>query len=610
MRIRTTCIAVLLCLMAFASTHIGAQQVVIENSQTTGEPVMIPGLGGRGNFKTGTGRISGRVVSADGVPLRRAQVRLSAPEIGAKTALTDAEGRFEFKDLPAGRFNLNASKPGYVNVQFGQVRPFEQGRPIELADKQVMDKVDISLPRGGVISGRIADEFGEPVADATVSAMRQTWTNGRRRLIPTGRSAQTNDLGQFRLYGLTPGEYFVSATLRNTEFMMFEAAMAAGPNANAAAFGPAPSPGYAPTYFPGTTVPGNAQRLTVSIGQETQNTDFALTPVRLARISGTVTTSDGKPVDSAMVNAMPVNPVGDAAFSIMAMSGHTLKDGSFSIANVAPGDYILNVLPMRIRTSDGGNTMTFSATIGVPAGAGSDAESAALPVTVAGEDLTNVVIVTSKGATASGRVTFEGSSAPPSGSSIRISAQSVDMEGTMGPAAAPAAATAKADGTFELKGLLGRRILRAPGLPDGWTLKAVQLNGEDITDTGIDFKPGQEVSGLEIVATSKLTEITGTVTAPNGTPMKDYTVVVFSEDPEHWSVPLTRWVIGTRPDQDGRFRFRNMPPGNYYAIALEYIEQGAWADPELLDRLKTRARRFTLGEGGTERLDLEIVEGY
>ena len=112
----------------------------------------------------------------------------------------------------------------------------------------------------------------------------------------------------------------------------------------------------------------------------------------------------------------------------------------------------------------------------------------------------------------------------------------------------------KEDGSFQLRGLAGRRLLRAGNLPPGWTLKAVRLNGEDVTDSGVEFKPGQDVSGLEIVATSKQTEISGTVTASNGSPIKDYTVVVFSDDSQHWNLPLSRWVTGTRPDQEGRFR--------------------------------------------------------
>ncbi len=182
-----------------------------------GGPIQFPGMmGGPRTFKTGTGRIRGRVLASDGGgPIRRAQVRISGPEVAPKAALTDAEGRFEFRELPAGRFTLQATKSGFVSVQYGQTRPFESGKPIELADKQSLDNADISMPRGSVIAGRIVDEFGDAIPDVSVTAMRQTWQNGRRRLVPSpGRVAQTNDLGQFRIYGLPPGDYYVSATLR------------------------------------------------------------------------------------------------------------------------------------------------------------------------------------------------------------------------------------------------------------------------------------------------------------------------------------------------------------------------------------------------------------
>ena len=228
-------VLIALAFLAAAAPARAQQQIVIEATQPAGEPMMMPpGLGGPRQLKTGTGRILGRVVSTDtGGPLRRAQVRLTAPEIGVKVALTDAEGRYEFRELPAGRFTLNAAKSGYVSVQYGQTRPFEQGRPIELADKQVLAKTDVAMPRGGVISGRIVDEFGDPLPDALVSAMRQTWSNGRRRLLPTGRTSQTNDLGQYRMYGLPPGEYYISASLRNTDIMIMDAALLGGPSSGA-----------------------------------------------------------------------------------------------------------------------------------------------------------------------------------------------------------------------------------------------------------------------------------------------------------------------------------------------------------------------------------------
>ena len=602
---RVSAILIALALTAghFESRVAARQQIVIE-SGPPGVEMMMPGLGGQRQLKTGTGRISGRVLSTDsGGPLRRAQVRLTAPEIGVKTALTDAEGRFEFRDLPAGRFSLNASKSGYVNVQYGQTRPFETGRPIELADKQVLEKADIGMPRGSVISGRIVDEFGDPLSDALVSAMRQTWSNGRRRLLPTGRTSQTNDLGQFRMYGLPPGEYYVSATLRNTDIMMMDAALMGGPSSGAS--GSTPSSGYAPTYFPGTTTAANAQRVTVAIGQEAQNTDFPLAPVRLARIAGTVMSSDGKPLEGGLVTAMPLNRSGEIGLMMMGpATGRTSKDGNFTIASVAPGDYTLHVRTVRIMTSDGGDTMMFRATIG---GAdGPESETGSLPITVGGEDLSNVVIVTSKGATASGRITFDGATPPPA-TGIRISAMPAEMMD--GPVmAAGGGATAKEDGSFLLRGLSGRRLVRVGNLPPGWILKSVRLNGDDVTDGGVDFKAGQDVSGLEIVASNKQTEISGGVTASNGSPIKDYTVVVFADDSQLWNLPMTRWVSGTRPDQEGRFRIRNMPPGTYNIIAVDYVEAGAWGDPELLERLKARARRVTLSEGGTERLDLKLSD--
>jgi protocatechuate 3,4-dioxygenase beta subunit len=554
--------------------------------------------GGR-PFKTGTGRIAGRVLAAEsGSPIRRAQVRINSPDIGMKTSLTDAQGRYEFHDLPAGRFNLHASKSGYVNVQYGQTRPFESGRPIELADRQVMEKADFNMPRGSIIAGRIVDEFGEPVADVMVSAMRQTWAGGRRRLVPGGRPAQTNDLGQFRLYGLPPGDYYVSASLRNMESFMFDVAGPGGPS------GSSPASGYAPTYFPGTASPSDAQKVSVAVGQEAQQTDFALVPTRLSRITGVAMGADGKPLEGAMVNAVPQNRGGDLGAMMMSASGRTTKDGNFTLNGVAPGEYLLNVRSMRVTSGDGpaGGVMFTAAMT-------EDAEFASLPLTVAGEDLSNVVVIASKGASAAGRVSFEGGTKPDNLTSIRVSAQAADpMDGPMMMGPMPmGGGQVKADGTFELKGLSGTRLFRAFNLPNGWMLKAVRVGGDEVTDTGVEFKPGQHLANVEVVVTSRVTEVNGSVTAAEGAALKDYTVVIFSDDPQHWALPMSRWVTGARPDQEGRFQVRNLPPGSYYAAAVDYVEMGAWSDPDLLERLKTSASRFTLGDGESQTLNLKLT---
>jgi hypothetical protein len=131
----------------------------------------------------GTGVIRGRVTAADsGTPLRRAQVRLGGTNVRiSQVANTDGDGRYDFPNLPAGRYSLTVTKSGYVTLEFGQQRPFEPGKPLDLADGQQIDKVDFTLPRGSVIAGRITDEFGEPVPGVRVQAMRyQYMPDGQR----------------------------------------------------------------------------------------------------------------------------------------------------------------------------------------------------------------------------------------------------------------------------------------------------------------------------------------------------------------------------------------------------------------------------------------------
>ena len=156
---------------------------------------------------TGTARLRGRVVAADtGTPLRRAQVRAVAATNGTtRLASTDAEGRYEFINLPAGRYILHVSKAGYVDLEFGQSRPFESGRPLDMSDGQITDQIDFALPRGGVITGRITDDGGDPIVGAYVSAMRYQYFPGSRRRLEGAGSSQnwlsnlTNDLGEYRL---------------------------------------------------------------------------------------------------------------------------------------------------------------------------------------------------------------------------------------------------------------------------------------------------------------------------------------------------------------------------------------------------------------------------
>src|SRR6185436_3255897 len=137
------------------------------------------------------------------------------------------------------------------------------------------------LPRGAIITGRIVDEFGEPVADAQVAPMRYVNQGGRRRLTPSGRMSMTNDIGEYRIFGLAPGQYYVSATLRGGMMMNAQSDDRVG---------------YAPTYFPGTGNVGEAQKLTIALGQILNDINVSLIPTRVATLSGVAVDSQGRPL--------------------------------------------------------------------------------------------------------------------------------------------------------------------------------------------------------------------------------------------------------------------------------------------------------------------------
>ena len=525
---------------------------------------------------SGSATIRGRIVTADsGAPIRRAQVRaVSAGTRMSRLATTDAEGRFEFRDLPAGQWEVSASKAGFVTLRFGQRRPFESGRPVELRDAQAFDAANIALPRGAAITGRVFDEFGDPVAGARLQVLRYQMVQGTRRLSPTGVNDQSDDTGAFRLFGLTPGDYYVSATLR--------ALPVDDPTADAA--------GYAPTYYPGTGNVAEAQRITVGIGQELA-VSFALLPVRTVRVAGSVVDSTGKPLMSGFV--MLETTAAGADQPINAGGGGVVRDGGFTMTNVAPGEYAMTV----VSRLPGGRGPARGAGVGGDAG-----EIAVMPLTVGTEDVTGLHVTTSKGATLSGGVVAAAGSGllPPR---IEVTAQAVSASRALG----GRVARVEANGTFRIVGLLGTRTIRVGGLPQDWMLESVTSGGTDVTDRAIDFSSGQEVRDVRIVLTDRVTEVTGTVSVGSEL-AREYSVLVFPDDETRWAFP-TRYVRAARPDQQGVFRLRGLPPGGgYLAVAVDYLEEGEGSDPLFLAHVRERATRFAVGPGEAKTLGLKLVE--
>ena len=517
-------------------------------------------------------RLSGRVVAADtGKPLPGALVHLvdlratNPAQRERRWVTTNAEGRWELTTLSPGRYTLSASKSGYLKLEYGQLRPFERGKILELAAGQTVT-VDLTLPRAGAITGRIVDEFGDPVTAVLVRAMRYRYVDGQRHLIPlveglevltNGGGDITDDLGQFRLYGLTPGDYYVSAVFTPP-----------GESATRA--------GYPPVYYPGTPVVAQARPVAVRIGEEAQNISFNLLTAPYSNVSGTIINSAGSTV-KASVNLRAVEAIAVSGESTAATGG----DGTFVLSNVPPGDYRLQVWGVQ--------------------GPGGVPEFAAMPVTVSGQDLAGLVVTTLPGATARGRVIFEEGSRP----DARLFVRAVTTVAGA-PTFANTSVGVQPDLTFELRGLSERQTFRLGLLPEGWFLKSVTHDGVDITDAGYDFKPGQQVSGVEIVLTRRATTLTGSVQDANGAPIGDYTVVAFAADSAKWGYQ-TRFVRSARPDQQGGFSIRALPPGDYLVVALEYVETGQEFDPEQLQRWKSLGVPVTLAEGEAKTVTLKLA---
>ena len=543
-----------------------------------------PGMPSRANGspQTGTARLRGQVVAAQtGLPLRRAQVIATAAEGQfRRAATTDSEGRYEFTELPAGRFSISAIKAGYVTQQYGQRRPSEPGTPVSLADGDSVERIDFTLQSGSVITVRITDDFNEPLAGAQIQVQRfQFGTDGQRRLTgaPGGPGFMnvTDDRGEYRAYGLTPGEYVVSATVRS-----IGAAPVGNPDDT--------NNGFAPTYYPGTVSAAEAQTISVGVGEE-RSVQFAMVAARLSRISGTVMNSEGAPAAGAQV--MVTTRQGNGGSS--SGGGRVAADGTFSVSGIAPGEHSIDVRPQGRPGQNGG-------------------EFASVPVTVSGSDITGLRIVTGKGATVRGHVVFEGTSPrsnPNRSAPLRVMATPADPTNRMTFFGGDPRTNGVVDenGNFELAMGTGS-VFFIVTTPQSWVTKSITLDGNDITDEPFDSTGKPTVAGLVIRLTDKLTQVSGRVNDGRGQLVRDYVVVI---QPAEAKDPLMagRLTRTARPDTNGRFEARGMRPGRYIATAIDGIEQGRQFSPEFREQLRRGAREFSLREGETVALDLTLTPG-
>ena len=545
----------------------------------------------------GLAALSGRVLRGDtGAVVKRAMVRLAGQDTrDRRTVQTDDNGRYQFTDLQAGRYTVTVSKAGFITLAYGQKHPRQPALPIQVDAGRELRNVDIALPRGSVITGHVVDEDGEPMTRALVQVLRYVYRQGLRQIEPAGTD-QTDDRGQYRVFDLEPGEYFVSVTLPRRR----GGVGAGGPGGRGARGGRGGrggggffgafdvedpnATGLAPSYYPGVTMLRAAVPLTLGLSQEMAGVNFAAQLVRMARVGGMVFGPDGSPARGTQVLLTSSEVMGRRPGSTLA--GRVDRDGYFEVTNVPPGSYTVQALSGRGRRD-------------------SEPVFASLKIAVDGQDITDLTMMLRHGAEISGMLTFDGTQLPDPSDLEPLLVTTSPINPTPFEQRGGSNAGVEPDGSFVLSDIGGGpRLIRMNRLPDGLQLKAVYLEGRDVIDAPRDFAAGQSIAGVTLVLTDQITELAGMV-HDRGDAVTEFTVIAFPTDERLWQ-PQSRHIMASRPDQNAQYRMRGLPPGDYLLSVVEVVQQGEWFDPRLLADLRRRAARVTLRDGEHKSLNLGL----
>ena len=548
-------------------------------------------------------RIEGYVVkSGTGEPFSKARIVLRSiegrePVFGA---VTDAGGGFLLTNIQAGSYRLHIERDGYVDQEYGQVSTNRPGTVLVLVPGQQVQDVLVSLIPTGTISGRVFDEDGEPIVGASVRAFRYEYGAEGRVLSPV-RQTQTNDLGEYRLYWLTLGEYYISATFEarfRAASRLRESFLAGRPPAlelregllvDLAASDPMEEI-YVDTYYPGTHDPVTASPLTVTPASEVRAVDFTVLPTRAVVLSGAVVGpfSEQESLVPTVTIAQRNSAVAAGRFAFRGGGrggrggGGVNSDGTFELAGVVPGSYTL-VAMVRSRQDRG-------------RGGGGVRMAGFLDIEVGADDVRGLIIPVRQNVPVTGRVLVDQSA-----SEINVSRMRVRLRATENlPVGSPNGRVAD-DGTFAIDNVsqTNHRV-SLTGLPDGAYLAAAVIGGRDVLGEGIQVTA--DLGPIEFWVSGAGGTLDGTVRIRSDQTYTGAQVVLIPEDPERNDL----YKVASA-DQYGRFTLTGIAPGNYRVFAWEDAPAGAFQDPGFVDLYEDFGERIEIEQASQSQIQPQLI---
>jgi len=502
------------------------------------------------------GSIEGLVVNAStGAPLRKVSLHLF-PDTGESIDQdTDPQGGFQFTALPPGSYRLQAQRAGFVPLVYGARSALVAGTPIVLSPDQHVTDLRLRLIPQGVITGRVLDEDGDPVADTPIWLFKMAYRGGRKQWTLWPGGGVTSDTGEFRAANLEAGQYLVGVLPR--------------------APGPRPSPNLprkpemisAATYYPNALTEQSAAPIDISPGSEVRGIDIHVMRVPSYRIRGTVSgTSAAKGTTRITLYSRENN--------FQPMNGATLQppDNQFELRGVPPGDYVL------FAQSGGGPAELF----------------ASQPVAVTSGHLIGFTLALSPGIDIPGQVSVAEPEVPVNLKNIQVALESQPLF----LAAIRAAPRTDAEGRFTFKNFPpARYTVNVENLPDGCFVQKVKIGGQEVGRDGVEIS---SAAPFEVVLSSTAAAIAGLVTDKDGQPLALATVVLLPSDSGR--------AISATADRSGNFTVGRLRPGTYKLLAWEDVEPGAWDDPEIRKRYDSQAAEIQLGPRERRTTQLHAIQ--